>query len=373
MPAFKNQHFVPRCLLTPFSHDGGGKAINLYNIRHDRPIRAAPLKGQCARDYFYGKDGKLEKIFGVMEGRFREVCQHVFVGGIDAVQLNSLKFFMYVQWRRTESAMLVVKELHEKMAIDVFEELDPPPLPSDHILLLHSLKFCLDTRGYIEDLRTRIIENRTDVDFVISDDPAILANRFAVERLGDVGFGIASSGVLMTMPLTPRYAVIAYDRQVYTVPKTSAEGRIIVKDEREVESLNEFQYLKGAENIYFMNWEHRDYLRSCFYAVQDKRPTARVEIEHLVPGAKADEPSVKIRGEKERYKVGTIEEARTAGVSLVRQRFKYPVPSRWFGWLKMRRKPKTFCEGTGIGHTRKPEWLRPEGRAAQRTGRDASG
>ena len=44
MPAHKNQHFVPRCALKPFSLDGNGKAINLFNIKSKLAIENAPVK-----------------------------------------------------------------------------------------------------------------------------------------------------------------------------------------------------------------------------------------------------------------------------------------------------------------------------------------
>jgi hypothetical protein len=36
------------------------RSINLYNIRADRLISDAPVKGQCACHYWYGDDGQLE-------------------------------------------------------------------------------------------------------------------------------------------------------------------------------------------------------------------------------------------------------------------------------------------------------------------------
>jgi hypothetical protein len=60
MPAQKNQHFVPRAALKPFTLSSEGAAINVFNIKRDRAVQDAPVKGQCARDYFYGKDLKLE-------------------------------------------------------------------------------------------------------------------------------------------------------------------------------------------------------------------------------------------------------------------------------------------------------------------------
>ena len=65
MADHKNQHFVPRVLLRPFT-----KGINLNNIRADQLIPDAPLKGQCARHYWYGEDGQLEAILSKLEGIF---------------------------------------------------------------------------------------------------------------------------------------------------------------------------------------------------------------------------------------------------------------------------------------------------------------
>jgi hypothetical protein len=69
MPEKKNQHFVPRCALKPFSLDGAGAAINLFNISRAREIRNAPVKGQCARDYLYGSgENSLEDSLVELEG-----------------------------------------------------------------------------------------------------------------------------------------------------------------------------------------------------------------------------------------------------------------------------------------------------------------
>ena len=70
MPAHKNQHFVPRCALKPFSLGGTGDAINVFNIASKRAIRNAPVKGQCARAYLYGKDLKAEQLLMTLEGNY---------------------------------------------------------------------------------------------------------------------------------------------------------------------------------------------------------------------------------------------------------------------------------------------------------------
>jgi hypothetical protein len=42
MPAQKNQHFVPKCLLKPFTLNGDGKAINVFNLARQQAIQNAP-------------------------------------------------------------------------------------------------------------------------------------------------------------------------------------------------------------------------------------------------------------------------------------------------------------------------------------------
>lgn len=51
----KNQHFVPKVHLRPFSLDGENLSISLINLRQMKPIPNAPVKNQCSSDYFYGK------------------------------------------------------------------------------------------------------------------------------------------------------------------------------------------------------------------------------------------------------------------------------------------------------------------------------
>ncbi|MCK4205431.1 DUF4238 domain-containing protein [Brucella pituitosa] len=68
MPANKSQHFVPRCYLRAFSANSEGVAINVFNMARELLIEAASTKGQCARSYFYGRDGELERALQKPEG-----------------------------------------------------------------------------------------------------------------------------------------------------------------------------------------------------------------------------------------------------------------------------------------------------------------
>lgn len=107
MPAHKNQHFVPRCALKPFTFNGKGKGINVFNISSKRAIQNAPVKGQCARDYLYAKeDLTIEKGLITLEGHYARIVVILSAGGVLGHEdIDLLKTLMLIQMRRTELAV----------------------------------------------------------------------------------------------------------------------------------------------------------------------------------------------------------------------------------------------------------------------------
>lgn len=346
MADHKNQHFVPRVLLWPFTDGSEGKSINLFNIRSDRLIGAAAVKGQCARHYWYGEDGVLEGILSKLEALFGKSRGRAIAGSNDESLRGELRRFMYFQHWRTKKAADRFRHSYEQMNANSWAPHEP--IPDDKKLVLNSMRFGLQSRDFVEDLKVRIVENRSKTDFLIGDDPAVMLNRFAAERLGDAAFGVSSSGLIIVMPLTPRLSLMCYDGQVYTLDATN--GRLLVKNDAMADAFNDIQMLAASENIYFRDWAQREYVQRRFLALKDKRPAAYSTVETFVPDGE-DEHA-------EHYRPGTVDEGRAAKRSLLAVRFNFPQPERWIPGLRFRDKPKTFYNGTGIGHVRKREWLR---------------
>jgi hypothetical protein len=103
MPENKLQHYVPKCHLRPFFSGNEGAAINLYSVGSDRLILSAPMKDQCARDYFYGKDKRLERALQDPEGSYATVVAKAAAEptSIDAEDLAILREFALLQSFRT--------------------------------------------------------------------------------------------------------------------------------------------------------------------------------------------------------------------------------------------------------------------------------
>src|SRR5437016_4689137 len=78
-----------------------------FNITSDRGIRNAPVKSQCSKHYFYGRDLEVEKILQEIEGRYSRFIQDITGTGYKLKPSDSLlaKRFMFLQYSRTEMAM----------------------------------------------------------------------------------------------------------------------------------------------------------------------------------------------------------------------------------------------------------------------------
>jgi hypothetical protein len=220
------------------------------------------------------------------------------------------------------------------------------PMPDDKKLVMSSMRFGIKSRDMLMDLKIRFVENRTSRDFIIADDPAVMLNRFALEKLDGSAFGVASSGLIFVMPMSPRFSVICYDGLVYSLDVTN--GSVVLKSEVAVNAYNDIQCIAADENICFQQWADGEYVRQRFAAVKQKRrpaSTART----FVPDGESEHA--------EHYRPGTVEEARAAKRSLVGVQFNYPEPDRWIPGLRYRSNPTTFFNGTAMGHVRKREWL----------------
>jgi hypothetical protein len=178
MADHKNQHFVPRVLLRSFTKGAEDNSINLYNIRADRLIAGAPVKGQCARHYWYGEDGQLEALLSKLEGMFGLARARIMAGGNSDRDREEVSLFMCLQHWRTAKAAARLRHSIEQMNANTWVS-EKDPVPKDKQLLMMSMRFGIESREILRDLRMRFGENRTNRKFIIADDPAVMLNRFA--------------------------------------------------------------------------------------------------------------------------------------------------------------------------------------------------
>lgn len=343
----KNQHFVPRALLKPWTSGGEGKAINLYNIRAARGIPNAPVKNQCSRDYFYGQDLQIETWLGHGEDAFKRVVSTLPstdpTGTADALEL--LRDFSYLQAIRTERSLAEEAEMLREMYDQVYYDVLPPendPLPTHEEIVREAMERWQGTSTILHDLKGVLVVNESGTPFIISDNPAIHTNRLHVQRFGNGNFGIQQAGMILTMPISPRLAVLYYDGDVYTVPNQRGMNLVLNKD-TDARAFNEFQYLSASENLYFADWSELAKVVAGFPEVNDRRLRVHFRFNLLIPKA----------GEEDIYIPAPQGVVAPEGKSMIHLEAMSYQPRLWPSGLKFRSDGTGYSNGSSAGYLRK--------------------
>jgi len=360
VPEHKNQHFVPRCALKPFSLEGTGKAINVFNVASMRLIKNAPVKGQCARDYLYAKDDlAAEKFLTEIEGRYAAAVRSLSADEVvTAEQMALLRLAILIQTRRTKAAIDEIRKIGELMADKIYAN-DPSNKPvdarSDREVMWQSMRMAAKATSYVDDLKVIVFRNKTSIEFVTCDNPAFLTNRFSFQKLRSSKFGVSNSGAILSMPLTPRLSAICYDKGTYNIVNGSGTPFVDLTDDRDARAINEWQYLNANENIYFSHFEDGDRIKSDVGALAETRAKITPEAELYVRDDDSAPPAP--RGLVDRYRSGMPEEEAMVKESLLAISFQHPEPSTWPSKIKLRNKPRVYSNGSTGGPVRKAAWL----------------
>lgn len=335
MPDNKNQHYVPRCHLKPFTLDRAGLAINMFN--HHRGIirENVPVSGQCAKSYFYGEDLVVERHLQTLEGRYAKTIRSIENGeAIVQDDFDFLRNFILLQWCRTDGALRRRREVVQAMD-DLSRRgregvLRETPDMTQLAHVLGSLRIWSEAGETISDLRVSIIRNRSRVDFVTSDDPAVLTNRVFIQRMRDPNFGLSNVGTMFFMPLGPRFAAVCYDHHAYA--PVGREGIFLNIDrDQDAKALNELQFLNALSNIYFAGpIGNGTRVQADFAAVAERRPVERFRFWQGI--------SEGVEGEFEVYRrVGPDEVIPPYATTIQAFSPLYPEPAHWVTNLRMRK------------------------------------
>jgi hypothetical protein len=347
MASNKNQHFVPRTYFKPFTAAKEGKTINLFNIDRTRCVRAAPVKHQCSKDYFYGDDMVLEKgLLHEQESQYARTVAAIHEHGYeltDEHQRHLLEFWL-IQHLRTEAASRRITQMSARAG-------DIPGVPKDQfkmeileavkmgVLQFHRIQFHLD------DIKVCLIRNRTKTPFLISDDPAIYTNRWYNEdgRAKPFSPGLCSAGAIFLLPLSPEVLCLGYDDNAYSVPHQNRW--VVARNDGDIRALNEHQFLNCHANIYFADWEHEQTVASAYSAISLRRPAARYEVgfaERFMNG-----------NGKEIYRSVNGPEDLDVGKAFVHYRTIVPKPSTWPRFLLRRPDGTAYTSGASTGFVRR--------------------
>ncbi len=341
----KNQHFVPRCYLRPFTQGGEGLAINLFNLERMKLISNAPVKNQCSRDYFYGTDELLENAIQHVETGYSKSLRDLLNDNRSLSEDNKivLRIFWLFQHLRTEAAAKSAVQMAEQTRSIAGLSPEEFSLGIKEAVQIACRTFA-GVMHHIDDLKFCIFKNKSEFPFITSDNPAVHTNRWHLEnkRTRGLSFGIRSAGMLAILPLTPRLLLLGYDGDVYSVP--NERGVIEIRNARDVIAFNRHQFLHCVANVYVNDASYEEDLLKHYLEIESIRPKSR----HIIHYAEIDSTY----GSHSRYVVISPDKRDKSKEAIMHAQVINPHPGIWPSQIKIRSNGSVYTNGTGMGYVR---------------------
>ena len=261
----KNQHYVPQFHLRQWSSDG--KLISLYNKYNQKFVdNKGSIKNMASRDYLYDKNGEVEDLLGKIESKLSPLYQKI----INAVSLSELTDF---EWNLLYLHFILSNERTDAAGRD-YEELEKAKLQAslkicqahgrhtdiDADTIKENVKVQFSCNKAIEaalkyyplimDLKTALILNTSNVEFITSDYPSIKYNLWSNIKKLYSGWGLSSVGLMYILPISPKLALIAYDSVIYNI-KNIKNNIAKIKNEYDITEINRLMLLNSNQNVFF--------------------------------------------------------------------------------------------------------------------------
>lgn len=268
-------HFVPRMLLRNFAVDNEKKYLNIHLLNNDEYLYNMPLYNQAQEYNLYGSDQKLENSFNKIESFAAPCLAKLNTGNVNLSTDDNcyLKLYLAAQLIRTPGYIsmndncidemikrIPLNDQQWKKYLDAYNIIKNDP----YRLYFNNLR---DLYSLISDLRIGLLEaDNSKISFMIGQNPVILLNPFLKSKKNWIWStqGLALKGLVMIMPISPRYSFVLYDSLRYVLLNKYPE--LIIND-ADVEKLNDFQYCNTKECVYFTNIideEHYKYKNSMY-------------------------------------------------------------------------------------------------------------
>lgn len=270
MTKTKRQHYVPQFLLRYFSdlsNVNSKSIISMYILEQNIIKEKIPIKSVCYCENIYGDDDIVEKMFSKMESEWARVLNQInssnrhIIKVKDKSNIASFIAFQYLRTKKREAYLERmtdewIKFIDSKDAVLFKNKLEN----NSSIAINLSLIQFRNISQYLSDLDYVILDNKSNIDFIISDNPVIFINIFSPNN-----FGVHSIGNVLWVPISPRKLLLLYDRKAINL---IASGFELNSDET-IKAINSYQYIVMDKLLFNI---HNDLNNYIFYkdAIESK-------------------------------------------------------------------------------------------------------
>ncbi|MCD4666559.1 DUF4238 domain-containing protein [archaeon] len=307
MATRKRQHYVPQFYLGYFSNKP--KHIFMYNLKREMH-KSVPIKGACSINYFYGKNLAIEDSLSKFEYFASSILRKIQVNEnltcLDEKELINLFNFILFQRGRTEvsqkkmieSADFLYKEalipmmLNDKKIIEAGitkEKLEKYKLSSPNPILT-PLLIHLQSGPLIADLHPALLINKSNTNFITSDNPVILFNPFFNNLQGIGADGFRSKGITIIYPLNSKLMIMLFDSKYYNFSRLKDDFTLKVSKNKDIRRINGLQMINCNHNVFFEDENQIKDIKLQHKELSSKRSSKYVKPEKY----KTDDPNKEI-------------------------------------------------------------------------------
>lgn len=288
---------------------------------------------------------RLEKLLQSSEEIYAESLRRIRSAGQSLSKTDEavLRHFIYLQHCRTEATL-------QRAASFLAEMADAAEISADQRMnmkqtVLMGMNTFAETMTIVNDLKVCLIRNKTSRQFITSDNPSVMTNRWYIKdpRANGYAAGAGNSGVLLFLPITPFIFCVVYDGDVYSI--TNSSGWAVIDKITDVDAFNEHQFLACSANVYFADWTARAEIRRHWDIVKPRRPAVRHQLVTAVLDHEDD------WGKS--YRVVAQSELPKDRETLIHVKSIQPSPSRWPSIIKWRSNPRIYSNGSRTGFVRR--------------------
>jgi len=264
----KHQHYVPQFYLKSFANSK--KKFSIINIKSRELIKDIPYTSQCYEDYMYGEDEEWEMKLQKLETKWAPLINEILANPYEILSkeqkilMNS--FISFQRLRTTDSRDNTTRmktEMFSKMTAITSQFLEEELTKEELRYMTNQfannidtrqeaglcLKIAKDIESITLDLKMLICINKTNIDFISSDNPIVLINPFQPNHNAPV-----MSGLIVLTPLSPRISLLCIDEKIY--PKSKNLDFLELKDKEDIYKMNLLQLVSSKKIVYAKNPIH---------------------------------------------------------------------------------------------------------------------
>jgi hypothetical protein len=274
----KKQHFVPQFLLRHFSFNENRKQIGVYNIHTGFNKADCPLDSQAQEKYLYDNDSSVENLLCTVENKAAPIISQILKNGVvpkvKTIDFSWLLMFTIDQAFRTPvQAEQLNQSLNEtaKMLMKFEEKFDNVDIENLKFRYerpaANSLGFSSEGLYRVADLSLKLLINKTNKPFILSDNPVARYNQF-LEKLEHSGHQtvLLAKGLQLFFPISPTIMLLYYDKWAYSIKE---EHPVVnISNPYDVDKLNSLQLINCRNTVYYSNNIDKDYLADNFEKIK---------------------------------------------------------------------------------------------------------